>query len=401
MTPEHHLARWCALPELRFIRFNGRNRGWFEVELHSESVFRACPKCQQLSRTVYDHRWVKILDSPLRDRRVRLRVRKKRFYCRPCKKPFTELLHGIYGWSRSTDRFVRSVLYFSARFQNLVQVARHHGCSRSTVHRKLYPALNRDMKRHLNYPWPKKVGMDENRFGTTKGRWYSVDYSTMVVDISHHRVYRVCTSKSASRVFDELKHIPGAESVEDVVIDLSEGYRRLAKALFPNARITADKFHVLRLLGPAINRRRKKIAGDRRTNPIGRLLLRSKYALPISQRWMVNRFLETHDELRALYQFKERLHGIYRTRGAERASKALEAILTDLRLYDQDPDLRRLRFTLARWKTEILNYFHTGLTNAMTEGFNNKAKLVRKMAYGYRSRENYKLRLLNACFGST
>ncbi|NDG27902.1 MAG: hypothetical protein EB120_12105 [Proteobacteria bacterium] len=35
----------------------------------------------------------------------------------------------------------------------------------------------------------------------------------------------------------------------------------------------------------------------------------------------------------------------------------------------------------------------------MTEGFNNKAKLVRKMGYGYKNPENYRLRLLNACFG--
>lgn len=399
MTPEHHLARWCALPELKFVRFNGYLKGLFEIELHSESLFRVCPKCQNLSRTVYDHRWVTLMDSPLRDRRVRLRVKKKRFYCQPCKRPFTELLHGVYGFSRSTDRFCRSVLYFSGRFQNLVQVAKHHGCSRSTVHRKLYPALKRDMKRHLNYPWPKEVGLDENRFGTTKGKYYSVDYNTMVVDITHHRVYRVCASKNTSRVFNELKNIPGAENVTDVVQDLSEGYRRLSKALFPNARITADKFHVLRLLLPAINRTRKKIAGDRRTNPIGRLLLRSKYYLPYSHRSMVYRFLEMHPDLKILYKFKERLYGLYRTRGYDRATHAFDLIVEDLKPYDSNLDLRRLRFTLVRWRTEILNYFLSGLTNAMTEGFNNKAKLVRKMAYGYRNRENYKLRLLNACFG--
>ena len=78
---------------------------------------------------------------------------------------------------------------------------------------------------------------------------------------------------------------------------------------------------------------------------------------------------------------------------------AFENILSDLKNYEHDPDLRRLRFTLIRWKVEILNYFITGLTNAMTEGFNNKAKLVRKMGYGYKNPENYRLRLLNACFG--
>ena len=46
---------------------------------------------------------------------------------------------------------------------------------------------------------------------------------------------------------------------------------------------------------------------------------------------------------------------------------------------------------------EILAYFGTGLTNGRTEGFNNKAKLVKRRAYGYRSFRNYRLRLLNAC----
>ena len=61
------------------------------------------------------------------------------------------------------------------------------------------------------------------------------------------------------------------------------------------------------------------------------------------------------------------------------------------------PELQTFRRTLMRWRREILAYFGTGLTNARTEGFNNKAKLVKKRAYGYRSFRNYRLRLLNAC----
>ena len=61
------------------------------------------------------------------------------------------------------------------------------------------------------------------------------------------------------------------------------------------------------------------------------------------------------------------------------------------------PEPQTFRRTLLRWRREILTYFATGLTNARTEGFNNKAKLVKKRAYGYRSFRNYRLRLLNAC----
>ena len=42
-------------------------------------------------------------------------------------------------------------------------------------------------------------------------------------------------------------------------------------------------------------------------------------------------------------------------------------------------ELKRLRRTLMSWREEILAYFETGLTNARTEGFNNVAKLGKKL----------------------
>lgn len=62
------------------------------------------------------------------------------------------------------------------------------------------------------------------------------------------------------------------------------------------------------------------------------------------------------------------------------------------------PELKTLRRTLIKWRKEILAYFYSGrLTNARTEGFNLKAKLVKRRGYGYRSFDHYRLRLLNAC----
>ena len=65
--------------------------------------------------------------------------------------------------------------------------------------------------------------------------------------------------------------------------------------------------------------------------------------------------------------------------------------------YSRVKEVRTLRKTLIKWKWEILNYFRTGLTNARVEGFNTKAKLIKRRAYGYRSFKNYRLRVLNAC----
>jgi len=61
------------------------------------------------------------------------------------------------------------------------------------------------------------------------------------------------------------------------------------------------------------------------------------------------------------------------------------------------PEIRKLRKTLLQWKEEILNDFQSGLTNARLEGFNCKASLLKRRAYGYRNPNNYLLQLINAC----
>jgi transposase len=40
-------------------------------------------------------------------------------------------------------------------------------------------------------------------------------------------------------------------------------------------------------------------------------------------------------------------------------------------------EIQTLRRTLMRWRSEVLAYFECGLTNGRTEGFNNKAKVLK------------------------
>jgi transposase len=101
-------------------------------------------------------------------------------------------------------------------------------------------------------------------------------------------------------------------------------------------------------------------------------------------------------ELRELWAIKEAINRVYRIHGHRRAKLALTR-LTDAMAHSLLPEVRTLRNTLVRWRREVLAYFICRLTNARTEGYNGKAKLVLRRAYGYRSFDNYRLRLLNSC----
>jgi transposase len=193
-----------------------------------------------------------------------------------------------------------------------------------------------------------------------------------------------------------LEDIPGRENVRFVALDLSDGYRSFARSFFPNAQLVADKFHVLRLITPAIHRYIKALDLGREALPFYRLLRKNPLKLSARQRWEVHTWLANKPALRELWTLKQGINRFYRILGHARAKRALFALL-DRMATSSLPEVLTLRATLWRWHREVLAYFVCRLTNARTEGFNGKAKLVIRRAYGYKSFGNYRLRLLNCC----
>jgi geranylgeranyl pyrophosphate synthase len=57
-------------------------------------------------------------------------------------------------------------------------------------------------------------------------------------------------------------------------------------------------------------------------------------------------------------------------------------------------ELQALLPVLAHWREELLHYFSWHYTNGLTEGKNNCTKALQRQAYGYRNRENLRLRIL-------
>jgi transposase len=179
-----------------------------------------------------------------------------------------------------------------------------------------------------------------------------------------------------------------------VSIDLSSTYRSQVKRFFPKALVVADRFHVHRLFTRLVNRFRKKITGDDRKNPIRKLLLRNERDLEPHERRAIWVFLNRYPEVREVYQYKEAINRLYRIKGYARAKAALIRLL-DCMGTSKIEKVKTLRTTILNWRHEILGYFIRPLTNGRVEGFNRKAKLLQRKAYGYSSFKNYRLRVLN------
>jgi hypothetical protein len=101
-------------------------------------------------------------------------------------------------------------------------------------------------------------------------------------------------------------------------------------------------------------------------------------------------------EVGAAYPANEPLRGTYLAGNVLEAHRRLVACYDYCHASDV-PELERLARTIGRWETPILRWHHTGLTNATTEGTNLIVKNIKRLGFGFRNFENYRLRLLLRC----
>lgn len=396
--PHSNVSKFILFPELKLTKTEilGKFRRLYHCQ--KKRCAEVCPRCATLCNSTYDSRVVVVEDAPIRGVGVRLKISKRRLYCPKCKKPFTEPLQGILPRRRTTQRFRKSVAWAAENFSDLKRVQRAFKCSNDFIYKALYEQLELKRRMECTYDFPSTLGIDEHHFRRVRGgsEFRPRQFVTMFVDYDNKRLFEVTDGKAKDEMTYALRERAGRENVKRAIIDMSDSYRSFIESYFPMAEIIADKFHVLRLITPTLNRRRKEITGDKRNNPIRRLLLRNFHSLKFYEKSALQRWLSEFPELAEIYSWKEKLHAFYRIHGYERAKRAFIHI-TDEMSKSILPEIKTLRRTLMRWRNEILNYFKHRLTNARTEGYNNVAKVIKRRSYGFKNFENYRLRLLNAC----
>ena len=383
--------KFILLPELKIKTHWQSAKFRTHYKCSKESKFEVCPKCATKSYSVHDRRWVIVEDQPIRGSAVKLHILKRRFRCPGCKKVFTEPVPGVRKGFKTTQRYRRGLQWACENFLDLKCVQKAYGCSAWLVYKVFYEQLELKLRERGHEPWPATIGIDEHSF---RRGFRQTEFASILVDYNKKKIFEVVQGKTADGLAIDLAHVAARNNVKNVVLDMSDPFKKFAREFFPGARLVADHFHVVRLLNPVINKVRKEITGDQRSNPVRRLLLFNGRRLEYFEKRALLQWLEGHPKLKEIYHFKEALHGLYRCRGYGRARRAFVG-LVDRMASSQLPEIKKLRKTLLKWKEEILNYFATRLTNGRTEGFNNLAKLLQRRAFGFKSFKNYRLRLLS------
>ncbi len=107
----------------------------------------------------------------------------------------------------------------------------------------------------------------------------------------------------------------------------------------------------------------------------------------LSNQEVVERLLDFSPDLRAAYEYYQDLIATISNRS--------QALLDQLIKRNNLPSaMQRVKRTLAKHRQEIIASFYILLTNGPIEGANNKIKIIKRTAYGYRNFFHFRIRLL-------
>lgn len=363
------------------------------VKIHIELPVRehTCPCCKSKTTKIHDYRFQQIKDLPIRFKTTYLYYRKRRYVCKNCGKKFYERADFLAKRARKTTRVTSFIVDRLHSKQSMKDIAKDANVSTSTVS-KLLPHLAVSAT-----SLPEVLCIDE-----FKGNTGHFKYQVSLMDgISHKPIDIVeCRYKSHLFTYFNKFSLKQRERVKYVVIDLWNPYKDLAKTYFPNAKIVADKFHYARYANEVVDLLRKKVqkkllAKERKFFKHSRKLLLSRFEnLNTKQKENLKYILYNFSEdLRIAYREKEELLDIIHYDNPEKAVNDLNAWIK--RNSDSSiTELRNCCKTYFNWIKEIRNSLEVPYSNGPMEGFNNKIKTLKRIAFGFRNFTHFKARIL-------
>ena len=339
---------------------------------------------------------------------MRLVWRKRRWLCRDpdCEtKSFTE-----------TSDLVLDSLTFRASFE-ICRLVGQDGCSVAKTARDLGVAWScamRCVRRHgeplVDAPGRldgvMAMGVDEHKMLCANGQHHT-EYVTCFVDVRRGRLLDVVRGRNADDVAFWLSQAERSwlQGVQAVAIDPHRGYLNGILAYLPDAIVTVDCFHGVKLANTMVDdvrrRTQQETLGHRghKDDPLystRRLMTRGWERLSDRQRVKLLDALRSGDpdgEVGVAILAKELLRDMYAARSLQAARWKLVAFY-QCAAEAEVSELTRLAKTIASWETEFLNYHVTGISNGPTEAQNLIAEKLRRIGHGLRNFENYRLRLL-------
>ena len=377
------------------------------IILKIESIGKesSCPRCGTKSHRVHqNHRYI-VKDLPWGEKAVFLEINRRQFKCEKCRKPFSEDLDFIRRRRNYTKRLAAQIIQ-EVLEDDIHSVAKKRIVTTEEIERMLKDAAEELLKAKPSEL--KRLGIDEIALIKGKG-----NYCAVLIDLDKSKLIDIMPVRTQEEISQVMKGwgTEVLESIEEVSIDLWKGYKNLVTKLMPKAQVVADRFHVKAQINQELDMQRKrekrkiedlikaaKTPEDKaKQEQALEGLKNSKYVLLKNEKDLTEKQVskliqvkEVSSNLKRMHELKEEIRKIF-----EQTNNWLTGLfnlgmwLAKAKIYFPDS-----QNTIIRWLDEILAYFDNRTTSGVVEGINNKLKLIKRSAYGFRNFDNYRIRCL-------
>ena len=389
MAHQHLIARlgsWAGYDVVEDWHEERSGQSWWILRLQAVPDWgRRCSHCGEASQAVHDQQLRRVRDLPIFEHRIELILPRLRVACGRCG-PRLEHLDWLDPYARVTRRLGESVAQL-CRVTSVRHVAAFFGLDWKTVKELDFAAMERRLG-PVDLDGLEVIGMDE--FAIQKGH----RYATVIVEPTRKRVLWVGRGRGRAdvRPFFELLGPQRCKQLRAAVMDMNAGYEVEVKHHCPQAAIVFDLFHVVAKYGrEVIDRVRVDRANELRADKPARkvvkgarwLLLKNRDSLDEGQDVQLKELLQANRSLFVVHLLRDMLKELWRYRHRGYAQRAWDRWYAKARRSRIEP-LKRFAAKLKPYLPGILAHCQFPLGTNLIEGINNKIKVIKRMAYGFR-----------------
>lgn len=332
-----------------------------------------------------------------------LKLKKQRYFCKHCQSTFCLKSSIVDAHCFISNNTKLGIALHAKEKVSEKDIARSHNVSHSTVNR-IIDCFYAYYKPNLKY-LPAHLCFDE--FKSVKSAAGAMSFifcdaeSGKIVDIVEDRRLHVLKAYF-------LRYTKQARAaVKTIVIDMYSPYISLIKEVFPKAAIIIDKFHIIQLFSRALNKTRIKVMNSDQKNynkfkKYWKLLLKDRskvdqihynYHLSFKNQMreidIIEYLLELNPELKASYELYHLVRHCIKIKDISLLKNALKGKDHTVSNY-----MKTAIQSLRKYMDYVENTVKYNYTNGILEGINNKIKVIKRIAFGYRSFYHFKNRIL-------
>jgi transposase len=362
--------------------------------LERRDTYLVCPRCQGSWARIKEGRPRCIRDVPILDRPVTLRLPLGRLKGSDCPHRPWEQSETFGERVQWTERLYHQVRQEYLHGCPCHELASRYGLSARTVFRSTLEKSHGGRPRKLGRAW----GIDA--YSRRKGHCSK----TIIVDLDKGRPITTLTGRRVEDVVAWFTSRPQAEleRVKVVVLDMSKSFYASIHQVFGDQVAVIDRFHVVQQAVGALDGVLRSIKTQLEPEEAKELKKLRKRWLKLPNQLEVDELIARADwrrrfpELREVIDWVQDLRKWFERKYNKPARAALWKLIEQARESALEP-LQSVAGTLSRWFEPIARYIRHRYTNGMTEGFNNKIKLIQRRAFGLRNEHNRKRRILADC----